>query len=416
MRSRLAPLFILLLLVAGAAGYARRSRPPEPVTPPAAPPVLLTPAPAPALPQAPDLAQIAEPHRLSSEELRAGLERYLNQGEGEAGARLEALLLSWGKAPPPDAHLVLQGDLSGDSVRESVIVMTTLASTTGRPEGAAYVISGTETRYRVDRSPSVETFGDFGGLLLYALADLTGSGRQQIIFAHLQRGAHTQTATIHVADWAPGGLVLLPGEISMSSLSELEVENREIRLFGGTIGSAGAGTAQRPRTDRYGWDGTALRLKDRQYLPSAYSYHLLIDGIVAEEFGRTADARAAYRLAMEPDRQAAGQGEMAMLPAEWEERFAEAVLAFARLRLALLSFKEGRVEEGLEISRRGPGRYEELHRAIAMARDHAAACTLMEGYLIAYPEFLEAINSPYGYANPHWRTADDLCGNLPSFR
>jgi len=275
------------------------------------------------------------------------------------------------RAPAPAALKpirVAQGDLDGDGESEVVTVLN--VGDLPRFQGALFVIDRRNGRIVVERGPQVEANDT---LILFGLHDVAGDPLPEMIWFAPGHGAHTSYAEFFVHRWRPGAFEVLPGRMYIS-FPGLSVEGHDLLLSGGTVGSAGAGMAQRLRTDRYRWVDAAFRLVDRSYTPSPYAYHRLIDGIVAETYGRQADAAQAFREAAEPEREALHPD---MVPPEWRERLAEAVRRYATFRL-----------------------------------DKAAGCTAATEWARSHPEFLEALNSPYGYANPKW-TAETLCGPMP---
>lgn len=349
---------------------------------------------------APDLEQVEDPAVLNTDELQAGLRWYLNKDDRPAAEKLTELLNRWGLQPVGDRLPQAEVDLDGDGTAELVTALTGAgANMTGR--GALFVIYRQGGNWQVDRGEEVP------GPALHGVADLTGDGRPEVIWSSTDAGAHTSFTTLFVSTWKPGQLEMLPGSLSMAGM-ELQVDGRDLVLTGGLINSVGAGPAQRSRTDRYRFDGEQFRLVDRRYAESPYGYHRLIDGIVAEEFGRTEEARQALREAAEADRPALGEG---MVPPEWEDRFAAAVRTYARVRLALSLPPSDPLAR--QVLREVTGPYAGLAHAVLGTSGKEAACQAAAAWAESNPEFLEALNSPYGYAHPNWLPTN-LCGPLPS--
>lgn len=296
------------------------------------------------------------------------------------------------------AGSVIEADLNGDGAAEWVAGITTQGERYQR--GTLVVAYRKDGKYSVD----VQSLPDVRTAQVKSVADLTGDGRPEIVWFSEDHGAHTSYADVYASDWEPGKFTLLPGKMYIT-MPEIEVEGGEVVLRGGMVGSAGAGVAQRRRTDRYRWVDGAFKLIDRAYAPSSVAYHRLIDGIVAEEFRHGEAAAIAYREAAEPDRPV-GKAGWAM-PGQ-EAPFAEAVRAFARFRLGVLLLGQGK--SGEVAGADGP--FAGLTRAPAGAGSREAGCKAGASWAADHPEFLEALNSPMGYANPRWG-ADDLCGPLP---
>ncbi|HYG57533.1 MAG TPA: hypothetical protein VD902_05645, partial [Symbiobacteriaceae bacterium] len=165
----------------------------------------------------------------------------------------------------------------------------------------------------------------------------------------------------------------------------------------------------RERTERYRWSGEAFQLADRQFMPSRYSYHKLIDGITAEQFGRHEEALQLYQEATDVQRKAA--------PAEWLEleragAFPEAVRAFAGMRRAVLLLQLGRVEEAGRWLEGSEGQFSQVPASAGGHRDRETACRAVTAHVAGQEAFMAAINAVMGYASPRW-SADNICGALP---
>lgn len=413
-------LLVLALVQAGcgprpAAGpQAAPAAPAIPSTAPALPtanaPASATPAP-PVAPKAPDLAHVSSPYDLSLDELTEGLRAYLPQGTGTPGEKLAALYQRWGLKAGADPRLpnllLTEADLNGDGAPETITALN--ARRAGRDtEGALFVIH--EDSLQIDRSvgggePGV---GFPRQAVLLAVRDVTGDGRPDIVWASLDRGAHTAYAHFFVATWEPGRLTVLPDHLYMT-FPAISFDGQEILLHGGGIGSAGAGMLQRAYTDRYRWQNSRFHLVDRRYDPSNFAYHRLIDGITAETYNRPADAVTAYRDALAPP--AGRLLEQSVLP-QWRDRFLQAVAAYARFRLGALLYRTGRAAEAEPLLNAATGPYAGLSRALLQAGDAEQGCIQATAWATAHPELVDALNSPMGYANPFW-TAGTLCGALP---
>jgi hypothetical protein len=328
----------------------------------------------------------------------------LNAGQGTPGQRLAALFQHWQVKPLEGGLLWAEGDLDGDGDAEWVTVWRVRGEPyglTGR--GTIFVLDGAGNRWQVYRGSE-----EVSGPRLHGVRDLTGDGRAEIVWSSTHVGAHTANSLVYVWDWAGGQWQPLTDPFGMASM-QLTIAGKDVILRGGLIGSVGAGGLQRERTERYRWVDGAFRLVDRQFQPSQFGYHRLQDGIVAEEVGRVADALQAYREAMEPRRLAAPDD---ALDPDQAARFPDAVRALARGRLVALLLAEGRQEEAARVIAESDGRFAGLTRSLSAARNREEACRLMTAYAEGEPEFLTALNSPVGYANPRWQPAT-LCGPLP---
>jgi hypothetical protein len=240
------------------------------------------------------------------------------------------------------------------------------------------------------------------GAVLVGVRDVTGDSKQEIIWYNADHGAHTAFAYVHAATWTPEQFVQLPGDMSIS-MPRVSLDGQEILLQGGTVASAGAGLAQRERVDRYRWAEGQFRLVDQKYAPSAFAYHRAQDGVVAEGYKKWDEARTAYGEALDANREILPPD---FLPPEWRARLGDAVHAFARFRLGALLMQQGKAAEAKQVLEAAGGPYAGLSKALLKAGDRKAGCEAANAWAGANPEFLQALNSPYGYATPHWT---DLC-------
>jgi hypothetical protein len=381
------------------AGQSVQTAPPTQAQPPAGnPPV----TPVVGVP-GPDLSTVDRPDQLTTAELSAGLQRFLSEGSAPPAQRLQVLLNRWQLAALVEGQkLLTEADLDGDGTADLVTALNV-----ADPHGG---IAGTGVVFVASRQAGawqVAASEELAGVLLFDAADLTGDGKPEIIGASTEVGAHTAHYSVYVWQWQGGQLAPLPGELTIASL-RFARDGRDLLLRGGLIGSAGAGMAQRERTDRYRWVDGAFRLVNRSFTPSTLGYHRLQDGLAAEQFGRAADARQAYTEAMDPARTVA--------PADWllpdqAEAFPDAMRTFARMRLAALLLQQGDGAGARQLAAGAAGRFADLARRAGNAKDRASACEAARSYAAANPAFLEALGGVFGYANPPWQV-DTLCGPL----
>lgn len=376
------------------------------------------PAPAPAAggaaapaPQAPDPGKFQDPANLNLQQLGDWMARYLSAGQGPAAPRLQALLDRWfpahretGTDQPLPFERLVEADLNGDGKPELVTALNAPAEGSRRL-GAAYVLYQAAGGYKADMTPPP----DLPDVVLATVADLTGDGRRAIVWYSSDRGAHTGYIDVFVSTWQPGQLKILPGPVHMSSPTLLKVDGRDLVVAGGLVGSAGAGMAQRPWTDRYRVENGAVRLVDRAFDRSEFAYHKLQDGIVAESYGHLDLALKAYQDATDPERTALMPG--AVDPAQ-AGVFGQAVRAFARFRLGALLLQQGKATEAGQALAAADGPYAGLSQALRDAGERTEGCAAATAWATAHPAFLAALNSPFGYANPKWQPKD-LCGPLP---
>lgn len=406
---RQALVLLLALTVAAAAGCSWRSQkqapPPVPTqppgqnsqTPPANPPAQV--------PDGPDLAAAQGPWEFTMDQLEAGLRRYLTLNQEPVPVALRSLYTRWGLPADSEGRIQLaEADLDGDGAMETVTALNGGGANAGLTgQGTIFILRRKGAHVEATRIPDEQP-----GVALHGVADLTGDRKPEIIYSSTEAGAHTAFSRVLVATLTGGQFTHLPGTIGMASM-RAAVDGGDILLAGGMIGSVGAGEAQRERQERYRWRDGSFRLVDRRFSPTEYGYHLLIDGITADQFGRTDDARAALATAAEPGRQA---GPSSWLSPETGGAFPDAVRAFARMRLTALYLGQGKQTEAKQVIAAASGRYAGLVQAMSGAADRAAACQAAQAWAGRNPAFLESLHSVMGYANPEWR-AQDLCGGLP---
>lgn len=372
------------------------SEPAPQATPLANPPVA-------SAPPGPDLMAVTSPDQLTVTDLAAGLQRYLSEGNEPPGQRLQTLYTRWKlNALVEGQKLMTEADLDGDGTQEVVTALNG-ANPQGGLVGLGAILVGSKPngQWQVTASETVP------GLLLVDAADLTGDGKPEMIGASTDVGAHTAHYTVYVWQWSGGQFQRLPGDMVIAS-ARFAVDGRDLLLKGGMIGSAGAGLAQRDRTDRYRWVGGRFQLVDRQFTTSTLGYHRMLDGVVAEQFGRTGDARQAYMDAMDPARSVA--------PPDWLEpdragAVPDAVRALARLRLVALLLQQGDGAGARQAAAGATGPFAGLVTAAGGGANRDAACKAAQGYAEQNPAFLNALGGVFGYANPEWY-ADTLCGPL----
>lgn len=248
-------------------------------------------------------------------------------------------------------------------------------------------------------------------VLVIGVREMTGNQRPELIWSSQTVGAHTASAEVYVSQWSGNRLTHLPGTPVFITNPRVQLDGSELVLQGGTVGSAGAGLAQRPREDRFRWVNGSFRQVDRRLAPSNLGYHRLQDGIVAEQFTREEEALQAYRDAMDPNR-------LAILPRFLEGATAQAadveaaVRTLAHFRLALLLHRLQRLDEVQRVIEQASGPYAELVRTIDPKREPESACQRAEGWAESHPRFLELLNAPFGYNNPKW-DSESICGGLP---
>lgn len=383
----------LLSLLAGALALTGCTRSGSPNPPSVTPP----PATAPVVADPSGLSDLSGPEGLTMPDLERRFQQYLLSAGEEGPARLRGLLERWSQPGP------IETDLDGDDRPDLV-----WAVSVGRHgPGDLFVALRPGGTWQVGRTGRF----DLGEVTLVSIQDMTGDGRPELVWSNQTVGAHTASAEVFVSGWTGDRLTHLSGTPVSITNPRVRLEGPELVLQGGTVNSAGAGLAQRPREDRFRWEGGAIRLVDRRFAPSDLGYHRLQDGIAAEQFGRKDDALQAYRDAMDPNRSAIVPAFLEGGPAGTSEVEA-AVRAMARFRLALLLHRLKRPDEVQLVVRQTSGPYAELVRTVDPRREPDSACTRAEHWSEANSRFVEMLNAPFGYNNPRW-DSQSICGELP---
>jgi len=349
------------------------------------------------------LMSVEDPTTMSLAQITEGLKELINTGEGTVAARVQALFDKWKIKPFLSTVLVLEGDLNGDKQNEVVAEYKDPKSV--NCAGTLFVFHQKDKTWQVER-PAEEILSPS----LYALADLNQDGVNEIVWGSNSVGANTANTTVYVTAWAPGSFRRLPGEISMTNAT-VEVQGQSLVLKGNTKGGFGAGSAQRERVDTYKWVDGALKAVDKQFVASDFAYHRLLDGLLAEEFGKVEEAAKAYADATWKPVLPEGD---AVAP-EMRDQLTIAVGAMARFRNALLMMQKQTPSEIVgKVLNGTPPPFDGLGKAAAGAKTREEACSAAISWVGAHPDFLKALGSPRGYANPQWK-GPDLCGPLPNF-
>ncbi|WP_374711326.1 WD40/YVTN/BNR-like repeat-containing protein [Symbiobacterium terraclitae] len=256
-----------------------------------------TPAAAPA--PAPVPAPTIPPTR---EEVRERILRELNDNRTTLEQHLNFLA---GRADRDDEVPWLAADLDADGSDEYVLALEVQDNNPWGTGAALFVLYRQGDAWQVDYSepmaPEVE--GELMAPHLHAAADLTGSGRPQIVwFRREMIATGPQPHFVFVTAWEPGRFSHLPGTMALSN-ARVSLDGSDVVLTG--ISRSNSYLPVSERTDRYRYVDGEFRLVDRRFTEQPEDgYARLWDGLVAESVGRVEDALTAYREAMDPDRPA----------------------------------------------------------------------------------------------------------------
>jgi hypothetical protein len=297
-------------------------------------------------------------------------------------------------------------DFTGDQVPEWVVSIQdpTVEPLGPLPPGQLYIFmcqagayqQAYDSGYTEDSSlPTVQ-----------ATTDVTADGQNDLLYTVSLCGAHTCFDTLSVIRWngtAFGNVVVGDSMLSYSTIRTVPGSGDavNIEMYGGTIGSVGAGP-QRPRTKLWGWNGSAIVLLDTQLDPALYRFHLVNDADDAAANGEASLALELYTRVIDDD---------ALLSWEAVTDEREHLEGYALYRSMILHLLAG---NGLEADAARnkltvffaagvPGAEWSPVADIFWARhaqdgDPSAACLEAVSYVEQNPTTLDFLNS-YGYEN-----------------
>lgn len=332
---------------------------------------------------------------------------YLNDSHGDEDG-LRAMLENW-EALRRVTDL-LRVDVNDDGLGELVMVVVDPSPDYGiNLRGDVLVVDKDEQRYSLAYSAAGESLLPDPALI--EIDDLNGDGRTEMAYSSTSCGAHTCFTTVYIAASGTGEYQdLTGGGIEMSYVEPSFVDwdgdgVRELIMYGGTIGSVGAGP-QRERTEVYRWDGATYGLTETVQDYSNYLYFRVLDANQALPEGEFERAATLYREAIDDPR----------LDTWMDESEREELAAFSRYRLSLSYLMMGEVALAEaareELQAVQPGNiYAQvatvLWDAYEAQGDLEAACQEVDDFAHLHPEAVEVLND-YGYSNPTF-TAEEIC-------
>ena len=371
-------------------------------TPSPSPPMpTLPPVPSPTTNPCPATQDLVPPVRTGGLDAVAdALKAYLDQGGDPDRVLLE-----------PQESL-LRGDLTGDGSAEMVFGLIDPESPQIPLEGRLVIFTcragGVERLYQY--AP-----GDWHGLELIAVADLTADGVADLVFSDVSCGAHTCWHTPYVWSWAGSDFVNNVTGPLQFPYPVFEVQGGALVVVSGGVGSVGAGP-QRPLTTTLSWVGDAITVTGEISAPPAYRYHALVDGDAAFAVGDLAAAQSLYQRVLQDETLTAWG---AYATPEEEQQW---LRALGRWRLLILNATQGldadaEAQHAALTADPQPGvpgyplvaPAERFWRSYQRDGDAEAACR----YAVDTDEALAVLDflNGFGYANPLFE-ADDLCPYL----
>ena len=232
----------------------------------------------------PELRDIELPDRNQSvDAFIASLRQYLAQGGDPARVQLQ------------EFEELQQGDLTGDGVAETVFLLLDPDTQSILPKGHLAIFSCEAGDVKM--LYHYET-GEWMGLELIGIADLTEDGIADLSFSEVSCGAHTCWHTPYVWSWQGRDFENRIGGELIFPFPWFTLENDSLVVVSHGMGSVGAGP-QRTITSTLGWAGTAITITGEIVAPPSYRYHAFVDGDRALAGGNSDVAEAAYRRVVE---------------------------------------------------------------------------------------------------------------------
>lgn len=336
----------------------------------------------------------------------ATIQTFLAQGGNPAD--LVALLMDW-QARPPSGEVLLQADLTGDAIPETVVAYV-------NPD-TEYPQTESELAIYTCRDQAMELLytyqpGEWFNLILIGAQDMTADGVADLIFADETCGAHTCWNSPHVWRWATTDFEDKVGADFSTPYATFMLENDHIVIASEGIASVGAGP-QRPITNTLSWNGSVVTITATGVGPSLFRYHVFRDGDEAFFAYNDAQAQALYQQTLSDD----GLLAWAAYTSEEEERRWFESLAYWRMLLLAIRAGDDTLAEK---------HYSELVTQFAPGNAGYATAALAQGFWQTYQQSRDlsygcraALNAPeaqvvldflntFGYANPVYEI-EDLC-------
>ncbi len=343
------------------------------------------------------------------------LEMYL--ADGGDPANLPTILDTW-QARPFEGVTMLRADLTGNAVAETAVSYTDPNSETFPPASqlAVYACQRGTVATMYTYSP-----GEWLGLALVGVQDLTQDAVADLTFAEISCGAHTCWHTLHVWSWQGTDFQPQMGrELTMPYATFIledapSLNGGQILALSGGIGSVGAGP-QRAYTETWAWNGSVITLTSAEVGPATYRYHVFRDGDEAWFQQNYDDAYWAYLNVITDQTLKAWEGYYTAA----EEKLW--LTALAHWRLVLMSMKLENYEDA-------KAHYAQLQSDFTPEIPGYPVAALAKRFWDRYLEVgniaygcQEVVNAPkaqtvldflnsYGYANPMY-APEELCPYL----
>lgn len=318
-------------------------------------------------------------------------------------------------------------DFDGDLRDEWVLVLYD-RSLPGLPFGEAgdlWIINGSGAVFRYYTAPSADIY-DFLAPTVITVVDMTGDGLPELITDTPVCGASTCVNNYRVIGLRDGVLTDLvapyvategmePTRIISVSYADVRIDDidadglPELLIYGGTLGSAGAGVV-RPRTEVWGYDGGAVSRTETILDPTEYRHHILYEANDLMAAGDIARALPLYEAVINDN---ALRDDGYAHPPEQVRADASAFAAFRLILIDRLIGDRERASARLEWLQAiypgsaAAGAAERLNREWGTHANTAALCDVIEADLATLENPAGAL-ADMGYGNPAL-TATDFC-------
>lgn len=318
-------------------------------------------------------------------------------------------------------------DFDGDLQDEWVLVLYD-KSLPGVPFGSPgdlWITNGNGPIFRYYNAPSSDIF-EFIAPTIIGITDLTGDGLPELITDAPVCGANTCSNNYRVVGLKNGVMTDLvlprpaadgstPSQVISVSFADTRIEDidadglPEVVVHGGESGSAGAGVV-RPRTEVWGWDGSAVSLTETILDPTVYRHHILYEANSRMAAGDLTGAVALYETVINDD---ALRDDGYSYP---PEQVRADISAFAAFRLILIDRLIGDSERAATRvawllatypDSAAAGAADQLIREWGTAANAAELCDRVEGGLAAL-ENPTGVLADMGFGNPSLG-ATDFC-------